>query len=122
MTVKILDAFESKYLKALDLKGRPRVVTMRQCIDRGAVVTEDGHDLHRPLLMFDEYDKGLVMNPTKAGPIIDLYGDETDDWVGRQIVIFPTECDLDGETVACIRCRAPVAKPKKPAAKKPVKR
>jgi hypothetical protein len=101
--MKVSEAFPSKYLKAADLAGRPITVIMAQ------VETETIGDDDRPVLYFKGKNKGLVLNKTNAGKISDAYGDDTDDWFGRAIEIYPTEVDFQGKTVEAIRCRVPKA-------------
>ena len=52
----------------------------------------------------------MVLNKTNAGIIAKLYGTDTDAWVGKKIVIYATTCKAFGETVECVRVKAPAAK------------
>ena len=45
------------------------------------------------------------MNKSNASNIAILYGDETEDWVGKEIVLFPAMVDFQGRTVEAIRVR-----------------
>jgi hypothetical protein len=104
--VKISAAFPSNYLKAADLNDRNVMVVM----DR--VEMEDIGGDHKPILYFQGKDKGLVLNKTNSNNISAIYGDDTDEWTGRQIVLYPAMTDFQGKTVPCIRVRAPAAKDK----------
>jgi hypothetical protein len=95
--MKITTAFPSAYLKASDLKGRKCLVTMRSL-----TIEEIGGE-HKPVLLFDGSDKGLVLNKTNATIIADIYGDETDDWVGKKITIYPARVEFQGKIVDAIR-------------------
>jgi hypothetical protein len=99
--VNIGAAFPSTYLKAADLAGRTVTVTMEH------VRMEDIGDDHKPVLYFKGKEKGLVLNKTNGAVIAELYGDETDQWMGEQIEIFPTTTDFQGKRVACLRVQAP---------------
>lgn len=104
--MKIGSAFPSKYLKAADLNGARILVT----IDRVAAqdVGQVGSKEIKPVLYFKGKEKGLVLNKTNARKITAIAGtDETDSWTGKQIVIYPTETEFQGETVDCIRVAAP---------------
>jgi hypothetical protein len=105
----INEAFPSKYLKASDLDGKPALFK----IDR-ADFESIGAD-KRLILYFENQNKGMVLNKTNANSIAKLYGDDTDDWCGQEIVLFEAMVDFKGETVSAIRVRAP----KKPPVKKP---
>jgi hypothetical protein len=50
----------------------------------------------KPVVSFRETDKTFVLNKTNSNTIAGLYGNETDQWVGKQIVLFPTEVEFQG--------------------------
>jgi len=96
--------YPSKWLKADDLAEEGIIVTVRSLdIEK----MPDGAE--KPVLYFDEIEKGLVLNKTNANAIEKMYGDDTDGWEDERISIFPTYVDFKGEQVAAIR-----VKPKKP--------
>jgi hypothetical protein len=100
--MKINDAFPSNYLKASDFEG-DTVVTIKNVTleDIGQGKKQET----KAIVHFDEFDKGLVLNVTNKNAIEGLYGDETDDWTGKQITLFPTEVEFAGEQVMAIRVR-----------------
>lgn len=59
------------------------------------------------VLTFNEWDKGLPLNVTNARAIADLYGHNSNDWVGRQIMLFTMTVDFGGKPTLGIRVRAP---------------
>jgi len=99
--MRISGAFPSDYLKAADMQGRPFVLTMK------AVIIDKIGDDQKPVVFFNETEKGLVLNKTNANNISVVYGDETDVWVGKQIELYPATTDFQGRTVDCVRVRAP---------------
>ena len=99
-TMRISSAFPSKYLRAADLQDRQVKVLMSR------VETETIGDDDRPVLYFQGKEKGLVLNKTNANSISAVYGDDTEDWRGGEIVLFQTMVDFQGKTMAAIRCRA----------------
>lgn len=60
-------------------------------------------------IMFNELDKGLVLNKTNADMIGDLYGKDTDGWFGKQVMLFTAPVDYQGKKVNAIRVRAPAS-------------
>jgi len=89
-----------RYLEAADLHGDTKV-TMR-AIDHGEVGEQKET---RAILFFNEYTRGMVLNRTNVKSIIALHGNETDNWIGKQIAIFPTETDFKGRMTPCIRVK-----------------
>lgn len=107
--MKIDSAFPSKYLRADDLRGRRVKVKIShvEMADVGdAEMPED-----KPIVFFEGKSKGLVLNRTNAGTIAAVYGDETDNWVGKEIELFPTTTDFKGKRVACLRIDIPQQPP-----------
>lgn len=110
--MNVNEAFPSNYIKAADLQGRQVLVKM----DR-AEYEMIGND-KKLILFFEGKEKGMVLNKTNANNIAAIYGDDTDDWKGAEIVLFEAMVDFQGKTVPAIRVRAPQKKPvqqRKPA-------
>lgn len=102
--MRMSSAFPSEYLKAADLAGRNVKVKM----DR--VEMKDIGGDHKPILYFMGTDKGMVLNKTNANNIIHVYGDDTEEWHGKEIVLFEAQVDFQGKTVPAIRVRPPQPK------------
>lgn len=114
--VNINSVFDSDYLKAADLEDRPHLATISK------VTVETMRDNTQKLLVaFDEWEKGLLLNVTNANNIASFCGPETDNWMGRQIVLFTAWVDFQGKSVEAIRVRQPKEKsvPVQRAAPKP---
>ncbi len=111
-TMKVSTAFPSNYIKANDLDGEPWLLTIRTCKSE---VLGQGNDKKSKLVVhFDEAQKGLILNKTNSNVIAGAYGDETDDWEGEPVEIYPTEVEFKGNRVDGIRIRIPPkAQPKK---------
>ncbi len=112
--MKISDIFQSDYLKAADLRDR-QVTVIIDRVERHQV-GKDKED--KPVLFFDGKDKGVILNKTNANTIAAVYGDESDDWKGGEVILFsaPTQ-NPEGKTVDGIRIKIP---PRKPATARPV--
>jgi hypothetical protein len=96
--MNINGAFPSSYLKAADLQGRRVTVA----IDK--VVMEDIGGEHKPVVKFQGKDRGIVLNKTNASMIAEIAGsEETDDWHGVKVTLYPTKTDFQGKRVDCIR-------------------
>jgi hypothetical protein len=111
--MRIDGAFPSDYLKSSDIEGQQVIYTIKS-----VAIEEIGQERdQRPVVYFDETDKGLVLNKTNSRTISDEYGLETDDWVGRQIALYEKMVEFSGKEVPAIRIKMPRAKPvvRKPA-------
>lgn len=107
--MKGADIFPSNYIKADDLKGRDIPVTISH-----AAIEKLGND-QKLILYFQGKDKGMVCNKTNFGRIAYLYGDETDDWAGKEIVLTSEFVEFQGKTVKGLRIRPPNNQAQAPA-------
>ncbi len=118
-SLKISAAFPSQYLKCSDLNGKPWDMKIR------TVAMEDlgqGNDKEsKPVVYFDGAQKGLVLNKTNANAIVKSYGDDTGNWTGKDIQVFPTTTEFKGDVVDAIRVHVvPEAQPEKQPAAAPM--
>lgn len=103
--MRMSGAFPSDYLKAADLNGCEVTVKMDH-----VEIKEVGKDKDvKPVLFFQGAEKGLVLNKTNATKISQAYGDESDEWQGKPIVLYEAEVQFGAETVPGIRVRIPKA-------------
>ncbi len=112
--MKISQLFPSKYVKAADLNGKTITLTIAKL-----VVEELGHGAEKerkPVLYFQKATKGLVLNRTNAMTIAGLYGDESDDWEGKRISIYPTRIRAFGAMQDTVRIREEIPALPKPQA------
>lgn len=102
--MKMSEAFPSKYLKAEQLQGKSVTLTIAGC-----TMDEIGQEKERrPVVHFKGTELGLVLNKTNGGMIAAYYGDETDDWIGQKLEIYPDKTQFQGKIVDCIRVRKPI--------------
>ena len=108
----IMDDFPSKYLKAADLEDREHKLVMLH-IHKETVGDDD-----KPVLYFTKAKKGVVLNKTNAKAIASAYGYDTDNWPGKEVILYPAMVQFRDEMVESIRIKVPKAAPKpKPAPK-----
>ena len=115
------DVFPSKYLKAADLNGTPLVVTIVSA-PMETLQSPEGKEQTKTILYLRGTKKLLPLNITNWDSIAAIAGDDSDDWAGHKIELYPTTTEMKGKTVDCIRVRAleqpkPATKQTKPAAK-----
>ena len=98
------DAFPGNYIKAEDLKGGP--VTL-QVASVTMQVVDEKQDKSKPVMQFSGTEKSFVINITNWNNIEMFLGQETSQWVGHKIQLYPTTTEFGGKTVPCIRVRQP---------------
>lgn len=121
--MKMSEAFPSKYLKAdVDVPDEGSIMftianVQMETLGQG----QDADD--KPVVYFEESEKGLVLNKTNGNTLVSLYGDDSDDWTGKRVNLFSTDVDFGGKATRAIRVssKKPADKPKatngKPAPK-----
>jgi hypothetical protein len=108
----IRSAFPSKFVKAADLQGREVRVTIGQVVME---VMNDGKT--KPVVYFTGRERGLALNKVNANTIEEMYGPDTNNWIGKGVELFPTKVDLKGERVDAIRIRCVQPPPMQPKQK-----
>lgn len=99
--MNIDQAFPSKYLKASDL---PEEGTTAFQIEDVKIEEIGKEKQQKPVIYFQDEDKGFVVNKTNCNTIAKLLGSrEMDDWKGRPIKLYRTEVQFGDEMVESIR-------------------
>ncbi len=97
----INDAFPSKYLKAGDLKGREVKVKVA-----GVTLEQMGDGEVKPVVSFEGKERGLVLNKiNKEAIVTNLGSSDTDDWIGKELTLYPTQTEFAGRVVPCLRVK-----------------
>ena len=102
--MKLSELFPSNLLKAQDVTDAGGEMPL---IIRKVEVKEfesDGKSERKPIIFFDG-DKQMVCNKTNGNSIAELYGDETDNWLGKEITLIVREVDFQGKSTPAIRIK-----------------
>jgi hypothetical protein len=105
--MKISQMMSSKYFKKEDVEQGPILVTIRAFEEENVAPADKPQEL-KWVMYVDESDKGLVMNTTNLQlAAIALGSLDTDDWLGKKIVLFndPT-VSFGGKLTGGVRVRA----------------
>ena len=94
------DLCPAPHLEAGELDGDTVVTIERVDFD---VVGEEKEK--RGVIFYRGVTRSHVLNRTNLKRIIALHGADTDDWIGKEITLYPSETDFGGRVVACIRVR-----------------
>lgn len=97
---------ESSWLKAADLKKQKHRVVISDV--QLQEVTNDGRKQRRLELHFQGKDKTLLLNKTNSDTITYIHGQDTDGWMGQEVVLYPTMVDFGGKSVEAIRIEMPL--------------
>lgn len=108
---KLSEMFPSRWLRAEDLNGEDRLLEIDRVLVERIGQGPEASDKY--VIYFSDEKKGLVLNKTNALVLAKLYGDDTDEWEGKRITLFPCDVQFKQEMVSAIRIRPRVPKPAK---------
>src|SRR6187551_1670164 len=119
MPIFASDYDKSKYLRAEDIK---RDTKFRIKAVTEELFEKDGKAEKKLVCWFTNDERGLVLNKTNNRTIRGAFGDDTADWIGKIIAVFPMMADFRGKMTPALRVRIPPPKQATPAAapQKPV--
>ncbi len=108
---KIGEMIESKYLKQSDVH-EDTVVTVEK-VGKANVAPKGEEPELKWLIRFTEFPKPMVLNSTNIKRLAKACGsDDTDDWVGKQAVLFvDPDVEFAGNVVGGLRIRSSKATP-----------
>lgn len=103
--MKRSQAFPSQYVSKDDV-ATPRRVTIKNLLME--TIKSDGGDEDKPVLHFSDFEKAMVLNNTNWQTIEEVYGDESDNWGGKQIELYlDPGVMFGGKRVGGVRVRVP---------------
>ena len=107
MVLLASDFDKSNYFRAEDIKQdrklRIKAVTQE-------IFERDGGKEKKLVLWFTNADQGLVLNKTNIRTLKGAYNDDTTDWIGKVIVVFPVMAEFRGKMTPALRVRIPPPK------------
>jgi hypothetical protein len=100
-----------KYLGCYSLPdGNDMVITIDH-VTKEEVVGNKGAKQER-IVAYIKGNKPMIINNTNAKTISKMYTPDVDNWAGKQITVYASTAQFQGETVEALRVRT--AKPQKP--------
>ena len=99
--MKTNEMFPSRYLKAGDFPT-PIILTIR-AVEWEGMHDQDGAVVEKPVIYFEEFPKGLVLNKTNSGSLEKLFGDESDNWKGARVTVLTVKVSAFKKVVDALR-------------------
>jgi hypothetical protein len=103
--MKISELYPKRYATGDDLKGQAYTFTISR-VNLEEMHPQPGAPVERkPVIYFDQTQKGIILGPALARQIAAALGDETDTWKGKKITIYPQPMTVAGQPRIAIRAR-----------------
>ena len=99
----------SKYFRAGDFTKE--LVGTIQSVDRTEFKNDDGSAAAKPVLHFQDLPQALVLNKTNFTALALMFGEDTNDWTGEKVALYPSRVDFKGKTMPTIKVRRPQKAP-----------
>jgi len=103
--MNINDLFPRKYATGLDLNGRAVKVTIAGIKKENMTPAPGIAPADKYVLYFRETPRGVVMSKTLANQIAAALGEETDQWTGKRITLYPEAIRVAGMSRTVIRAK-----------------
>ena len=99
------ERYPRRFVSTDDLKERPVIVEIEE--ERLEELTDtNSKTASKPVLSFVGKEKKLVLNATNWDAIVEITGcEDSRDWPGHKVELFPTTTLMAGRRVDCIRIR-----------------
>lgn len=84
-------------MKATDIKKSPLVLHIKAVVER-SIKGEN-----KLIMQFSDHESELVLNATNARTLAEMYGDNTDEWTGKEVTLASVPTEYNGQSVKGIR-------------------
>ena len=102
--MRMRDALPGRYLAGDDLDEEV-IVTIDRVVMESFRDPRTRVETRKPVMYFQRAKRGLIVNRTNWRTVADLYGDESDNWTGKRIVLAPAMVDAYGKQTKAVRVR-----------------
>jgi len=104
--MKLNSMFPRKYATGADLNGNTVIVTINSLSVEKLSPHPGQPPMDRFILYFDEAQKGVILSRTLANQIASiLQSDDTVNWTGRKIALYPMQMNVAGKSRIAIRAK-----------------
>lgn len=103
---------KNPFLKGEDLEEGERIVVTIKAAEE--VTFPSGDTV--PVIEFLELDQKLTLNKTRIKRLVEILGDDTDEWIDQRISVYAVPVQFNGKSMMSVAVgKAPSKKPAKPA-------
>jgi len=105
--MKLSKMFPKRYATGEDLQGKPVTLTIATIVSEKMHPQPNAPEVERWVAHFKEAKKGVILSRTLAYQFAEILGSEdTDDWLGKRITLYPQPMLVAGRHLTAIRARA----------------
>lgn len=101
--MNVNDVYPSRYVKAHDLGDKNVTVTIKSAAMENLGYSKEAES--KLVIYFERATKGLILNRTNAMIIASLYSPETDNWIGKAIILYSARIKAFGAWADAVRVK-----------------
>ena len=102
--MKLTELFPSNLLKAQDVTDAGGEMPLKIANVEIKEFDGDNGKERKPILIFAD-ERRMVLNKTNANIIAEMFGDDTDAWINREITLHVQSVEFQGKIVPSIRVK-----------------
>jgi len=102
--MKLTELFPSNLLKAQDVTDAGGEMPLKIANVEIKEFDGDNGKERKPILIFSD-ERRMVLNKTNANIIAEMFGDDTDAWINREITLHVQSVEFQGKIVPSIRVK-----------------
>lgn len=104
--MKLTEMFPSNLLKAQDVTdaGGEMELTIFD-VEIKEFDGDGGAKESKPIVVFVEDNKRMVLNKTNANRLAEMFGNDTDGWLKKKVILHVEQTDFQGKTVPSVRVK-----------------
>jgi hypothetical protein len=103
--MKLTEMFPSNLLKAADVSNAGGEMPLTISKIEMKEFDGDNGSKERKAIIFFANDKQMVCNKTNGKTLGEMFGNETDDWIGKSITLIVQNVDFAGKSTPAIRIK-----------------
>lgn len=113
--MKVSEMYPKKFATGEDLAGKEATLIISSIELESMRPDPRAAEVQKYVLYFEKAQRGIILNRTIAEQIAQAVGsDESDDWIGKKITLFPLPMVVAGKNRVAIRVKPPVNGPSDP--------
>jgi hypothetical protein len=110
MAINVKKHLQNDWLKGSDIgEGNRLTVTIEKAYDHTFPSGDESS-----VLEFLELDQKLSLNKGRLTKMVDLFGDDSDEWLGRQVILYAVDVTYQGKTTLGVAIAAAMPRKKAP--------
>jgi hypothetical protein len=107
--MKISQMYPRRYATGEDFQDKAYTMTIAKITKEKMHPQPGAPEIEKWVIYFQEAKKGVILGRTLAFQIAELLGtEETDEWFGKQVTLYPQPMLVAGKRVIAIRARAAI--------------